>query len=68
MVNVEVDQERGVVVLGRVFKTVVQLLKHNPALMKSVRILASEIQLSNGTIITAIHQSTKALPVAVIPS
>lgn len=40
--------------VGRVFKTMAALLKHNPDLGASATIRAAEIQLSNGTVITAI--------------
>lgn len=39
---------------GRVFKTMVQLLKQNPALRASAKITADTITLTNGTTITAI--------------
>lgn len=45
------DLEQSV---GRVFKTMVALLKHNPELGASATIRAAEIQVSNGTVITAI--------------
>ncbi len=40
--------------LGRVFKTVVGLLTHNPALGDSAHVTARTVTLSNGTVITAI--------------
>jgi hypothetical protein len=45
------DLEQSV---GRVFQTVVALLKRNPALAASATIRATSITLSNGTVITAI--------------
>jgi hypothetical protein len=46
------DLEQSV---GRVFKTMTDLLKHNPELMRSVkRITATTIELTNGTVIQAI--------------
>jgi phage terminase large subunit-like protein len=46
--------------VGRVFRTIVALLKHNPALGASATILATEIRLSNGTVITAIASEYKS--------
>lgn len=45
--------------IGRVFKTIVQLLKQNPVLLRSAKILAESITLSNGTTITAISSDYK---------
>lgn len=45
--------------IGRVFKTVVQILKANSALMKSAKIQSADIALSNGTTITAISSDYK---------
>jgi phage terminase large subunit-like protein len=45
--------------VGRVFKTIVQILRQNPALASSARMLAEEIQLSNGTSIRAIPSDYK---------
>jgi len=39
---------------GRVFKTAADLCRHNPELGRSATVRASEIELSNGTMITAI--------------
>lgn len=50
------DQEQS---LGRVFRTVVQILKHNTVLQASAKVLADSITLSNGTIITAISSDYK---------
>lgn len=50
------DQEQSV---GRVFKTVVQILKQNPVLAQSAKILSESITLSNGTTITAISSDYK---------
>ncbi len=44
---------------GRVFKTVTQLLAQNPVLGGSARILAGEVQLTNGTVIEAIPSDYK---------
>lgn len=45
--------------VGRVFKTLVAILKQNSALASSARILAEEVTLSNGTTITAISSDYK---------
>jgi phage terminase large subunit-like protein len=45
------DLEQSV---GRVFKTMADLIKHNPALKASATVRASSIVLTNGTVITAI--------------
>lgn len=50
------DLEQSV---GRVFKTVVQILKQNPVLAQSAKILAESITLSNGTTIEAISSDYK---------
>ena len=50
------DLEQSV---GRVFKTIAQILKQNPALARSAKILAESITLSNGTTITAISSDYK---------
>ncbi len=50
------DQEQSV---GRVFRTIVQILKQNSALHASAKITADTITLSNGTIITAISSDYK---------
>lgn len=50
------DLEQSV---GRVFKTIVQLLAHNPDLAVSAKVLAESITLSNGTTITAISSDYK---------
>jgi phage terminase large subunit-like protein len=56
VINAANDLDQSV---GRVFKTVVQILKHNPTLMQSAKILGESIQLSNGTTITAIASDYK---------
>jgi len=45
------DLEQSV---GRVFKTILQLLEHNPELGLSAKVRAADIVLTNGTTITAI--------------
>jgi len=51
IINAANDLEQSV---GRVFRTVVALIKRNPALAASAKILATEVRLSNGTVISAI--------------
>lgn len=51
------DQEQS---LGRVFRTVVQILKHNPVLQASAKVLVDSITLSNGTLIIAIANEYKS--------
>lgn len=46
-------------VQGRIFKTCVALLKHNPTLGRSVRITSTEIRVSNGTVVAAIASDYK---------
>jgi hypothetical protein len=44
---------------GRIYRTIVALLKHNPTLGRSATVTATEIRLTNGTIITAIGADYK---------
>ncbi len=44
---------------GRVFRTLVALLRHNPALAASAVVLTTEVRLSNGTLITPIASDYK---------
>lgn len=46
-------------VTGRVFRTIVALCRHNPQLAASVTVRATEIQVSNGTLITAVASDYK---------
>ena len=50
------DQEQSV---GRVFKTVAGLIKHNPKLAAEAKTLATTIRIDNGTIITALTNEAK---------
>ena len=47
---------------SRVFRTMVALLRHNPALGASATIRAVEIRFTNGTLVTAMRASTRARP------
>ena len=53
------DLEQSV---GRVFKTMLDLIKRNPSLLKSARLKVAAIELTNGTTSSPSPATTKALP------